>query len=216
MGRLLQEAYTRALWLLEGLGQTGGRDREVIGAVAALRETFERCELTLGLSPRRPRSTSSTRVGGDRGQTPMVRGAALGATLVARRGRRRRGHPPATRRNSPTPTSSATSSPACSPWPASRCSGSATSSSRIHADARRLERRRLPAALPGAAAGVHLLHAAREAPPGAEPARGAGAGPAARAWPRWRWTPRRRRGRWRWKGGCSTRRETIRTAGGST
>jgi Family of unknown function (DUF5682) len=79
MGRLLQEAYTRALWLLEGLRQTGGRDREVIGAVAALRETFERCELTLGLS-RDDLVNVLVRVGGDHGQVPMVRGAALGAT----------------------------------------------------------------------------------------------------------------------------------------
>ena len=79
MGRLLQEAYTRALWLLEGLRQTGGRDREVIGAVAALRETYERCELTLGLS-RDDLLNVLARVGGDSGQAPMVRGAALGAT----------------------------------------------------------------------------------------------------------------------------------------
>src|SRR5262249_38101152 len=41
MGVLLREAYDRSLWLLESLGQTGGRDREVIDGVFALRETFE-------------------------------------------------------------------------------------------------------------------------------------------------------------------------------
>src|SRR5262249_2721514 len=38
-----------------------------------------------------------------------------------------------------------------------------------------LQRRRLPGGAAGVAAGVHVLHAAREAPPGADAARGPGA-----------------------------------------
>jgi hypothetical protein len=78
MAELLREAYQRGLWLLESLGQTGGRDSDVIAGVIALRETFERCELTLGLL-RSEIVQVVTRVAADRGQGPVVRGAALGA-----------------------------------------------------------------------------------------------------------------------------------------
>jgi hypothetical protein len=75
---LLREAYQRSLWLLESLGQTAGRDAEILAGVAALRETFERCESTLGLD-RQELVAVLARVGADRGQGPAVRGAALGA-----------------------------------------------------------------------------------------------------------------------------------------
>ncbi len=78
LGELLAEAYRRSLWLLESLGQTAGRDAEVLAGVAALRETFERCEVLLGLD-RQEIVAVLARVGADRGQGPAVRGAALGA-----------------------------------------------------------------------------------------------------------------------------------------
>lgn len=78
MATLLHESYGRALWLFEGLGQTGGRDREVIDGVIALRETFERCELMLGLD-RTEIMDVFGRVAADTAQDPAVRGAALGA-----------------------------------------------------------------------------------------------------------------------------------------
>jgi hypothetical protein len=77
LGDLLREAYQRALWLFESLGQTGGRDREAIDGVLALRETFERCELLLGLDRSEIVGVLS-RVGADAGQSAAVRGAALG------------------------------------------------------------------------------------------------------------------------------------------
>jgi hypothetical protein len=78
VGTLLREAYDRALWLLETLGQTTGSGQEVINGLLALREAFERCELTLGLS-RTEIVQVMQRVAGDQGQQPAVRGGALGA-----------------------------------------------------------------------------------------------------------------------------------------
>jgi hypothetical protein len=78
IGDLLQEAYARGLWLLESLGQVAGRDGEILAGVAALRETFERCAAALDLE-RDELLEVLTRVGADRGQGPVVRGAAVGA-----------------------------------------------------------------------------------------------------------------------------------------
>ncbi|MFO0928489.1 MAG: DUF5682 family protein [Gemmataceae bacterium] len=78
MAALLREAYSRSLWLLETLGQTAGRDREVIDGVVALRETFERCELSLALD-RAELVGVLERVGADREQGTVTRGAAIGA-----------------------------------------------------------------------------------------------------------------------------------------
>lgn len=78
VGVLLREAYSRSLWLLETLGQTAGRDREIIDGVAALRETFERCELPLALD-RGELVGVLARVGDDRQQGTVTRGAAIGA-----------------------------------------------------------------------------------------------------------------------------------------
>lgn len=77
LGHLLGEAYDRALWLFEGLGQTGGRDAEAIDGVRTLRETFERCEEALTLD-RQDIVGVCTRVAADAAQSPVVRGAALG------------------------------------------------------------------------------------------------------------------------------------------
>jgi hypothetical protein len=78
MGELLSEAFTRSLWLLESLGQTAGRDAEAIEGVISLRETFERCELMLGLN-RQELLQVLGRVRADKQQGAVVRGAALGA-----------------------------------------------------------------------------------------------------------------------------------------
>jgi hypothetical protein len=78
MGELLREAYDRGLWLLETLGQTTGNGQELVQGLVELRETFERCELTLGLS-RTEIVQVLRRVAADQGQQPMARGGALGA-----------------------------------------------------------------------------------------------------------------------------------------
>ena len=77
MGDLLREAYDRALWLLETLGQTTGAGQELVNGLMALREAFERCELPLGLS-RSELVQVLARVAADHGQQPTVRGGALG------------------------------------------------------------------------------------------------------------------------------------------
>jgi hypothetical protein len=78
VGRFLRETYQRALWLLEGLGQVAGRDKELLAGVAAVRDAFERCAGPLGLD-REEIVQVLGRVGADRRQTPLARGAALGA-----------------------------------------------------------------------------------------------------------------------------------------
>ena len=78
IGELLKETYERGLWLLESLGQVSGRDKEIIDGLSTLRETFERCELLLHFT-RNDLTGVLQRVGNDRGQTPLVRGSALGA-----------------------------------------------------------------------------------------------------------------------------------------
>ncbi len=78
VGALLKEAFERGLWLMESLGQVSGRDKDLVGGIQALRETFERCEGLLGLD-RVTLLDVLHRVGSDRGQTPLVRGATVGA-----------------------------------------------------------------------------------------------------------------------------------------
>jgi hypothetical protein len=78
IGGLLKETYARALWLLESLGQVSGRDQEILDSIVSLRETFERCEALLDLD-RAELTGVFQRVGSDRGQFPLVRGATLGA-----------------------------------------------------------------------------------------------------------------------------------------
>lgn len=78
VGALLREAYARALWLLEGLGDAGDREGQVIDGVAAVRDAFERCELALDLD-RAELIDVLTRVGADPARGGGVRGAALGA-----------------------------------------------------------------------------------------------------------------------------------------
>ncbi|MFO0880083.1 MAG: DUF5682 family protein [Gemmataceae bacterium] len=78
VGALLGEAYARALWLLEGLGQVPGREAEAIQGVVSLRETFERCEAVLHLD-RVELTALLARIAQDSAQSPGMRGAALGA-----------------------------------------------------------------------------------------------------------------------------------------
>jgi hypothetical protein len=78
IGALLIETFGRGLWLFEGLGQVTGRDAELLRGVQSLRETFERCYVQLGLN-RDEFLDVLHRVGGDRHNLPLVRGAALGA-----------------------------------------------------------------------------------------------------------------------------------------
>jgi hypothetical protein len=78
MGGLLKEAFERGLWLLESLGQVSGRDKEVIAGIQAVRETFDRCQAELNLD-RTGLFEVLDRVGADKGQSPLVRGATVGA-----------------------------------------------------------------------------------------------------------------------------------------
>lgn len=78
LGSLLAETWRRALYLFEGIGSIAGRDRDLTDAVRALASAFERCaeELSLG---REELAGTLRRVRDDTGQTPLVRGATLGA-----------------------------------------------------------------------------------------------------------------------------------------
>lgn len=78
LGGLLSETWRRALYLFEGIGIIAGKDRELTDAVRALASAFERCADTLGLG-REELSGALRRVKDDDAQSPLVRGAALGA-----------------------------------------------------------------------------------------------------------------------------------------
>ena len=78
IGGLLIETFERGLWLLESLGQATGRDADLLRGIQCLRETFERCGLSLGLNHTEFLDVL-TRVGVDRHNSPLLRGAALGA-----------------------------------------------------------------------------------------------------------------------------------------
>jgi hypothetical protein len=80
-GALLGEAFRRALWLLEGLGQPSGRDAALLRGVRLLLETFERCAADLGVD-REEVVAVLGRVAQEPTQAPLVRGAAIGALWV--------------------------------------------------------------------------------------------------------------------------------------
>lgn len=75
VGVLLEEAWTRGLWLLESLGDPSGQERPVLKGIATLVETLERCpERELG---REELSSVLHRVAN--ASHPLLRGAAAGA-----------------------------------------------------------------------------------------------------------------------------------------
>ncbi|MCA9115490.1 MAG: hypothetical protein KDA79_10410 [Planctomycetaceae bacterium] len=77
LGQLLREAFTRAAWLLEGLGQSGGQDQQLIEGIRVLVETFELTEHMLDLNREEFLGVLS-RVEADHDQLPSIRGAAVG------------------------------------------------------------------------------------------------------------------------------------------
>jgi Family of unknown function (DUF5682) len=77
LGRLVHETFTRGLWLLEGLGQGEGRDRERLTGVQALLEAFERCGDALALN-RDEFVAVLQRVQASKHQAAVIRGAASG------------------------------------------------------------------------------------------------------------------------------------------
>jgi len=78
VGAVLLEAFARSLWLLETLGQVAGDPGPVVTGVARLIDTFDRCSADLALNWAELVDVLG-RVRGDRGQSPAVRGAAVGA-----------------------------------------------------------------------------------------------------------------------------------------
>ncbi|HEY0736261.1 MAG TPA: DUF5682 family protein [Herpetosiphonaceae bacterium] len=80
---LLAETFTRSLWLLETLGQTQGRDQELLHSIRALVQTFEACGPALGLD-RDTLVEVLRRASGDDRQLPLVRGATMGALWTLR------------------------------------------------------------------------------------------------------------------------------------
>ncbi len=78
VGELLRETYERALWLLEGLGDPGGKGGELLRGARLVLETFERCGEALGLD-RGALVAVLRRVAQDGAHCAAARGAALGA-----------------------------------------------------------------------------------------------------------------------------------------
>jgi hypothetical protein len=75
VGTLLEEAWTRGLWLLESLGDPSGQERAVLKGIATLVETLERCpERNLG---REELSAVLHRIAN--ASHALLRGAASGA-----------------------------------------------------------------------------------------------------------------------------------------
>ena len=75
---LLRESFARCLWLLETLGQAGGRDKELLDGVRLLVGVVERAGNDLGLDPEEL-AVILQRAGADRSQSALLRGAAAGA-----------------------------------------------------------------------------------------------------------------------------------------
>jgi hypothetical protein len=77
-GALLAETFTRGLWLLEGLGQVQGMERELVDGVATLLQTFERAGARLGLD-REELVAVLRRTSAESGPSALLRGASTGA-----------------------------------------------------------------------------------------------------------------------------------------
>jgi hypothetical protein len=78
LAALLIETFARGLWLLEGLGQVAGRDRELVAGIRTLLDAFERCENKLHFD-RGEYVAVLSRASAERSQRPLLRGAAMGA-----------------------------------------------------------------------------------------------------------------------------------------
>jgi hypothetical protein len=81
VGAILREAFQRGMWLLEVLGQMIDPDGKTVNGVAALLDTFERCQHALTLD-RGEFIDVLSRVSSDRSQGPALRGASIGALWV--------------------------------------------------------------------------------------------------------------------------------------
>jgi len=77
LASLVRETFSRGLWLLESLGQVAGRDKELLAGLKTLLDAFERCGAKLNLD-RVEFVSVFHRVGEEKRQTPLVRGAAAG------------------------------------------------------------------------------------------------------------------------------------------
>ncbi len=78
LGEVLDEAFQRGLWLLEGLGQVSEKTEKVFLGIGYLLEIWDRCSEERNLSPEEF-VTVLQRVSTDSGQSPDIRGAATGA-----------------------------------------------------------------------------------------------------------------------------------------
>jgi hypothetical protein len=78
LASLLEETFTRGLWLLESLGQVAGRERELLAGVRLLLDALERGGKPLAVH-RDEFAAVCHRVADDRNQLAVVRGAATGA-----------------------------------------------------------------------------------------------------------------------------------------
>ncbi len=79
---LLRDTYERALWLLEGLGVVKDRDEEVLESVRGIYDVF-RISWSEDADVREEFVSVLGRVGNDRGQSPLLRGAVMGALFSA-------------------------------------------------------------------------------------------------------------------------------------
>lgn len=77
LARLIDEAFARALWLFESLGQTAPTDTGVIAAAENLSETFRRVSDVLDVTDEEYAGVLN-RIQADRGKSPSIRGAAAG------------------------------------------------------------------------------------------------------------------------------------------
>lgn len=78
IGTLLIEIFQRSLWLLEGLGQVQGMERDLLQGLRTVLETFECCSPMLELN-RDNFVQILNRVSTDLQQTPLMQGATTGA-----------------------------------------------------------------------------------------------------------------------------------------
>jgi Family of unknown function (DUF5682) len=78
LAALVLETFTRGMWLLESLGQVAGRDKDLLSGIRTLLDAFERCAGTLNIN-RDEFVAVLQRVGSEKRQSPLVRGASSGA-----------------------------------------------------------------------------------------------------------------------------------------